>query len=122
MIAGQALGFTDPFTGSPGWVERYGDQPVSQFNGAEMIAEKWDISREDMEAFAVESHERAHPGPRRGPLRAARSRRSTALTADEGPREPELGQDPLAADAGARAAGSPPPCASQISDALGRRC
>ena len=24
-----------------------------------MIAEKWDISRDDMEAFAVESHERA---------------------------------------------------------------
>src|SRR6476660_6508784 len=59
MTLAAPLGFTDPFTGSPGWVARYGDGEVSQFRGAELIAEKWDISREDMEAFAVESHERA---------------------------------------------------------------
>ena len=59
MLAGQPLGFDDPFTGSPGWVERYGRQEVSQFRAAEMIAEKWDCSREDMERFALESHERA---------------------------------------------------------------
>ena len=59
MLAGQPLGFEDPFTGSPGWVERYGRQEVSQFRAAEMIAEKWDCSREDMERFALESHERA---------------------------------------------------------------
>jgi acetyl-CoA C-acetyltransferase len=40
-------------------VDRYGTQEVSQFNSAEMIAEKWDISREDMERFALESNERA---------------------------------------------------------------
>src|SRR6478736_8382813 len=55
----EPLGFTDPFTGSPGWVSRYGDAEVSQFTGAELIAEKWDISRDEMEAFAVESHTRA---------------------------------------------------------------
>ena len=38
---------------------RYGTREVSQFRGAEMIAEKWDISREDMERFALESHQRA---------------------------------------------------------------
>src|SRR5512141_764641 len=59
MLAGQPLGFDDPFRGSAGWLARYGDQEVSQFRSAEMIAEKWDISRDDMEAFAVESHERA---------------------------------------------------------------
>jgi acetyl-CoA C-acetyltransferase len=59
MLAGQPLGFDDPFTGSPGWVKRYGRQEVSQFRSAEMIAEKWDCSREDMERFALESHERA---------------------------------------------------------------
>jgi acetyl-CoA C-acetyltransferase len=59
MTLAAPLGFTDPFSGSQGWVERYGDQEVSQFRGAEMIAEKWDISREDMEVFALESHERA---------------------------------------------------------------
>jgi acetyl-CoA C-acetyltransferase len=32
---------------------------VSQFRGAELIAEKWDITREQMEAFSYESHQRA---------------------------------------------------------------
>ena len=59
MTLAEPLGFTDPFSGSKGWVERYGSQEVSQFRGAEMIAEKWDISREDMEVFALESHRRA---------------------------------------------------------------
>ena len=59
MTAAEPFGFTDPFSGSEGWVKRYGTQEVSQFRGAELIAEKWDISREDMEAFALESHERA---------------------------------------------------------------
>jgi len=49
----------DPFTGSDGWVDRYGTQEVSQFRGAELIAEHWDISREQMEEFALASHERA---------------------------------------------------------------
>ena len=57
-LAGE-LGFEDPFSGSDGWVGRYGTQEVSQFRGAELIAEKWDITREEMEAFAFESHERA---------------------------------------------------------------
>ena len=59
MTAAEPLGFTDPFSGSEGWVKRYGDQEVSQFAGAEAIAEKWNISREDMEQFAYESHQRA---------------------------------------------------------------
>ncbi|MCU1379194.1 MAG: acetyl-CoA acetyltransferase [Acidimicrobiales bacterium] len=59
MTAAEPLGFTDPFSGSKGWVERYGTQEVSQFRGAELIAEKWNVSREDMERFAYESHQRA---------------------------------------------------------------
>jgi acetyl-CoA C-acetyltransferase len=59
MLAGQPLGFADPFTGSKGWLARYGTQEVSQFRAAEMIAEKWGSSREDMERFALESHRRA---------------------------------------------------------------
>ena len=59
MIAGQALGFRDPFRDSPGWRARYGEQEVSQFRSAEMIAEKWQISRLDMERFALSSNERA---------------------------------------------------------------
>src|SRR5438445_6983089 len=59
MTAAEPLGFTDPFSGSKGWIKRYGTQEVSQFRGAELIAEKWDISRQDMEQFAFESHQRA---------------------------------------------------------------
>jgi acetyl-CoA C-acetyltransferase len=59
MIAAQPLGFADPFSGSKGWVERFGTQPVSQFVGAQMIADKWEISRDDMERFSLESHRRA---------------------------------------------------------------
>src|SRR5881227_1096520 len=58
-VAAEGLGLSDPFSGSEGWRQRYGDQPVSQFYGADKIAEKWAISREDMERFALESHRRA---------------------------------------------------------------
>ena len=58
-LAAEPLGIPDPFSGSTGWVDRFGTQEVSQFNGAEMIAAKWDISRDDMEAFALQSHQRA---------------------------------------------------------------
>jgi acetyl-CoA C-acetyltransferase len=59
MLVGQQYGFSTPFAESPGWVKRYGDQEVSQFRSAQMIAEKWDITREDMEQYALASHERA---------------------------------------------------------------
>jgi acetyl-CoA C-acetyltransferase len=85
MLAGQAYGFADPFTGSEGWRARYGDQEVSQFRAADMIAGKWGIGRPEMEAFALASHERA--------IQAADSGAFTAeiapcggLTADECPR------------------------------------
>src|SRR5580704_7828945 len=110
MIAGQALGFPDPFSGSPGWRRRYGDQEISQFRSAEMIAEKWDISREDMERFAVTSHERA--------LRAAaegRFGREIApvfgLAADEPPRQPDWAKIrslPTLSEGGLRAHGLTP--------------
>ncbi|HJR25066.1 MAG TPA: acetyl-CoA C-acetyltransferase [Acidimicrobiales bacterium] len=87
MTLAADLGFTDPFTGSEGWVKRYGDGEVSQFNSAEMIATKWDISRDDMEAFAVESHERAIRARAEG-----RFEREIVpvgdVAHDEGPREP----------------------------------
>lgn len=59
MIAGQALGFEDPFSGSAGWTNRYGKKEVSQFNSAQMIAEKWKISRSEMENYAFQSHQKA---------------------------------------------------------------
>ena len=115
MTAGQQYGFDDPFSGSTGWVERYGTQEVSQFRSAEMIAEKWDLSRDDMEAFAVTSHERA--------IRARAEGRFDGetvplgdVTADEGPREPnwdKIRSLPTLSEGGRVTAA----CASQISDA-----
>jgi acetyl-CoA C-acetyltransferase len=88
MTTGQALGFDDPFTGSPGWVARYGRQEVSQFRSAEMIAEKWDIARADMEAFAVESHTRAIRARDEGRFDAEIVPLGGCAT-DEGPRQPD---------------------------------
>ncbi len=59
MVVAQPLGFDDPFSGSQGWRARYGDVQVSQFNSAQMIADKWNLSREQMEEFSLESHNRA---------------------------------------------------------------
>ncbi len=59
MTCAEPLGISNPFNTSKGWLARYGDQEVSQFRGAEMIAEKWNISRRDMEEFALTSHTRA---------------------------------------------------------------
>ena len=56
MIAAQPMGFSDPFSGSQGWVARYGSTPPSQFTSAQMIADKWKITREQMEEFALRSH------------------------------------------------------------------
>ena len=87
MTLATDLGFPDPFTTSPGWVARYGPNEVSQFTGAEMIAEKWDISRDDMEQFAVESHTRALKAQANG-LFDAEITPLNGLSHDEGPREP----------------------------------
>ena len=40
-------------------MKRYGDQPVNQFNGAEMIAEKWGITPRGHGGLRLESHRRA---------------------------------------------------------------
>ncbi|MFF7051519.1 acetyl-CoA C-acetyltransferase [Streptomyces griseorubiginosus] len=84
--AAEPLGLTQgPFAGSEGWRARYGDRPVNQFVGAETIAGKWGISRQDMEEFALRSHQRA--------LRAIDQGRFDrelvpygAVSTDEGPR------------------------------------
>lgn len=59
MTAGAQYGFEDPFSGSAGWRKRYGNQPVTQFHGAELISAKWDIRRTDMEVYALGSHRKA---------------------------------------------------------------
>jgi acetyl-CoA C-acetyltransferase len=59
MMLASSLGHADPFAGSEGWGARYGGATVSQFQAAERIAARWDISRAEMEALALESHWRA---------------------------------------------------------------
>jgi acetyl-CoA C-acetyltransferase len=59
MTLASQLGFTDPFSGSAGWVARYGKEPPTQFKSAQMIADKWGFSRVELEAYALESHRRA---------------------------------------------------------------
>ena len=85
MMVATQFGITDPFSGSKGWKARFGDQPVSQFHAAELIANKWDCSRLEMEQYALESHLRAIRAQDEG-----RFEREIApygdVKADEGPR------------------------------------
>jgi acetyl-CoA C-acetyltransferase len=115
MLSGQEYGFADPFTGSAGWVDRYGTQEVSQFRSAEMIAERWNLSRDAMEQFAVESHERALRARAEGRFQAEIAPLADCV-ADEGPREPnweKIRSLPTLTEGGRVTAA----CASQISDA-----
>ena len=66
MYAGQQYGFGDPFTGAQGWLARYGDGLLDQIASAQMIADKWGISREAMEEFALASHRRAQTASEAG--------------------------------------------------------
>jgi acetyl-CoA C-acetyltransferase len=83
--AGEPYGSADPWTGNAGWQARYGAQEISQFRGAELMAARWKISREDCERFALESHRRALAAAAGGWF----DREMTpfaGVTADEGPR------------------------------------
>jgi acetyl-CoA C-acetyltransferase len=85
MLTGRQFGFETPFSGSTGWDKRYGDQEISQFRAADMIAEKWDISRPAMEEYALESHRRAVAAIDEGRF-AKEIVPFGEVTTDEGPR------------------------------------
>ncbi|MGD6980807.1 MULTISPECIES: acetyl-CoA C-acetyltransferase [Citricoccus] len=89
--AAAEFGHPDPFTGSAGWADRYGEQEISQFRGAEMMAERWGLTREALEDLAVSSHERALAAQAEG--RFEREiipvPQAPGITADEGPRRPD---------------------------------
>ena len=68
-----------------GWRERYGHQEINQFRGAQLMCEKWDLKRSQLEEFSLESHQRA--------VRAIDERRFerqiaplAGVSQDEGPR------------------------------------
>mgnify|MGYP003324462340 FL=1 len=58
VIDGMDAGHGFPFD-SNGMKERYPGVFFSQFTGAELVAEKWNLSREDLDEFALESHQKA---------------------------------------------------------------
>ncbi len=68
-----------------GWRERYGDQEISQFRGAQLICEKWGLKREALEEFALESHARAIRAIDEGRFES-QIMPVAGVTADEGPR------------------------------------
>jgi acetyl-CoA C-acetyltransferase len=112
--AGSAAGYGEPLAGA-GWHHRYGDKPFHQFNGAELIAQVWDISRQEMEAFALTSHQRAVAAAQSGAF-DAEILPFGAVRADEGPR-PGASMEKMAGLAALRPAGRlTAALASQISD------
>ena len=93
MEVGKQLGFTSPTGESKGWQHRYGDEEISQFRGAELIAERWNLSREEMERFALSSHQRALAAIRAGHFDneiVSVATNGTDFCIDEGPRDTTL--------------------------------
>jgi acetyl-CoA C-acetyltransferase len=82
---GAAMGPQSPFTGSQGWRDRYGDQEISQFRAADLIAEKWNITRPEMERYALASHQRAIQAIDSGAFQAEIAPYGN-VSRDEGPR------------------------------------
>ncbi len=68
-----------------GWRDRYGEQEISQFRGAQLMCEKWGIKRTELEEYSLESHARAIRAIDQGRF----DREITpvgGITTDEGPR------------------------------------
>jgi acetyl-CoA C-acetyltransferase len=74
-----------PLPSGQGWADRYGDQEISQFRGAQLICEKWGLKRADLEEFALESHQRAIRAIDDGRF-AREIAPVNGMTDDEGPR------------------------------------
>jgi acetyl-CoA C-acetyltransferase len=115
FTAGEPFGSTDPWTGCEGWHARYGDQEISQFRGAELIASHWKLSREDNERFALTSHQRAIAAIADGRF-AKEITPYVGINVDEGPRADtsleKMATLPTLVDGGVLTAA----VASQISD------
>ncbi len=79
IVPGLALPF------GQGWRDRYGDQEISQFRGAQLMCEKWGLKRSQLEEYALASHTKALNAIDEGRF----DRQITpvgGLTKDEGPR------------------------------------
>jgi acetyl-CoA acetyltransferase family protein len=102
-LASNAKGGKGPFSGD--FMAAIDDQLKTQFEVAQILADQWKISREDMDAFALESHRRAARATESGevgrelvtvPVKDDEGRPTGAmLEADEGIR-PDTSMDKLA--------------------------
>jgi len=82
---GSSLGHNLALPFGQGWRDRYGDQEISQFRGAQLMCEKWGIKRSQLEEFALSSHAKAVNAIDEGRF----DRQITpvgGVTTDEGPR------------------------------------
>jgi acetyl-CoA C-acetyltransferase len=114
--AAEQWGFSDPFSGSTGWAARYGDEEVSQFRAADLVAEKWQISRDELDEYGLESHRRAIGAIDNGWFDAEIAP-VAGVSADEGPRR-DTSMERMAALAPLRPGGLVTAAhAAQISDA-----
>ncbi len=111
---GEDAGFGHPRHGER-YRARYGDQEITQFRGAELIAQRWDLSREQMEEFALESHRRATAASMSG-LFDSELAPIAGVQRDEGPR-PDTTREKMASLSPLRPGGRlTAALASQISD------
>ncbi len=93
-LASNARGGTGPFP--PSFLEQVDGRLWAQFRVAQLLAERWGISREDMDAYALESHRRAAEATDSGHF--AREAIPVPIKAEDGSRTGEL----LEADEGIR--------------------
>jgi acetyl-CoA C-acetyltransferase len=85
MTVGEQFGFPTPFDGCEGWAHRYGSEEISQFRAADLIAQRWELSRQEMEEFAFRSHAKAIEAIGAGRFEAEIVP-VDGVAADEGPR------------------------------------
>ncbi len=94
-IAGHKAGMGSPY--GVGMKKRYPGVKFSQFAGAEMIAEKWGFSREDLDRFGLASHQKAAHATREG--RFAREILPVEVTLDDGTSEKFAADEGIRLDA-----------------------
>jgi acetyl-CoA C-acetyltransferase len=82
-VALHKQGMALPF--GQGWRDRYGDQEISQFRGAQLMCDKWGIKRAELEEYSLESHTRAIRAIDEGRF-ANQIAPVGGVTTDEGPR------------------------------------
>jgi acetyl-CoA C-acetyltransferase len=85
MTVGEQFGFPTPYEGCEGWAHRYGSEEISQFRAADLIAQRWELSRAEMEEFAFRSHTKAIEATDAGHF-AGEIVPVAGVEADEGPR------------------------------------